>query len=308
MCGSSKSKSANRQRGKSANRQIFNQQSISNLQSAISLYRGPFLEGFSCDSSAFEDWALARRERINRQLREALHQLAELFAEDGEYEQSLQTARRLLELEPWDEAAHRLVMQGLAQSGQRSAALAQYETCRRILKQELNAEPSAETRALYESIRSDQFRIATGLESPAVIIQPTDNQPGENTGFNQQSKISDLQSKHNLPLPLTSFVGREEELAEVRRLLGFPPPGIATPKSASPKQKVRLLTLSGAGGCGKTRLAIEAARSPGANGQLQGWRLVGGPDRLERPGPGAQHGGIRLGPARSRLAPQSKKH
>jgi non-specific serine/threonine protein kinase len=56
-------------------------------------------------------------------------------------------------------------------------------------------------------------------------------------------------------------VGREEELAEVRRLLGSPPPGIATPKSALPKQKVRLLTFTGAGGCGKTRLAIEAARS-----------------------------------------------
>ncbi len=49
----------------------------------------------------------------------------------------------------------------------------------------------------------------------------------------------------NLPLPLTSFVGRESELAEVR---GMFRPG-------------RLLTLTGVGGCGKTRLALEAARS-----------------------------------------------
>ena len=47
----------------------------------------------------------------------------------------------------------------------------------------------------------------------------------------------------NLPLALTSFVGREQELATVRRLLG----------------EARLLTLTGTGGCGKTRLAIEAA-------------------------------------------------
>ena len=109
------------------------QSQINSLQSAIALYRGPFLDGFSCDSSAFEEWTLTRRERLNRQLREALSRLAGIYAQCGEYSQSVRTAQRLLELEPWDEAAHCLVMQGLARSGQRSAALAQYETCRRVL-------------------------------------------------------------------------------------------------------------------------------------------------------------------------------
>jgi non-specific serine/threonine protein kinase len=52
-------------------------------------------------------------------------------------------------------------------------------------------------------------------------------------------------ARHNLPMPLTRFLGRERELAEVRRLLG----------------EVRLLTLAGSGGIGKTRLALEAAHS-----------------------------------------------
>ena len=71
-------------------------------------------------------------------------------------------ARRQVELEPWRESAHRQWMRALALSGQRSAALAQYEACRRILAEELGVEPEAETTALYERIRG-------GIEAP----QPT---------------------------------------------------------------------------------------------------------------------------------------
>ena len=73
------------------------------------------------------------------------------------YEQAQHYARRQLELEPWREEAHRQLMRVLAASGQRSAALAQYNQCRKTLADELGVEPDAETVALYEQIRSRQI-------------------------------------------------------------------------------------------------------------------------------------------------------
>ena len=212
------------------------QAQITNLRAAIALYRGPFLDGLSCDSSAFEEWALTQRERVNRQLREALGSLASLYGQTGDYNKSIQTARRLLELELWDEAAHRLVMQGLARSGQRSAALAQYEACRRILRQELGVEPAAETQALLDAIRSGELSPQAGAFTLEEQHVP--------------------RAQPHLPAPLTSFIGREGELAEIQRLLGYP-----ASKLQPPEGKTRLLTLVGAGGCGKTRLAIAAGHS-----------------------------------------------
>ena len=73
---------------------------------------------------------------------------------EGEYEHALTYARKQLELEPWDEPAHCQLMRALALNGQRSAALAQYETCRRVLADELGAEPTEETTTLYEQIKA----------------------------------------------------------------------------------------------------------------------------------------------------------
>ncbi len=121
------------------------QAQVDSLKAALDLFRGPFLDGLSCNSPTFEEWVLSWRERMAREQRETLSCLSLAYAQRGEHEQSIQSARRLLELEPWDEAAHRLVMQGLAKNSQRGAALAQYETCKRVLREALGVEPSAET-------------------------------------------------------------------------------------------------------------------------------------------------------------------
>jgi multiple sugar transport system substrate-binding protein len=142
------------------------------LEEAVALYRGCFLEGFSlADSPAFDDWVLLTRERLHRQVMDALRRLAECHEQHGDYEQALFHAWRQVELDPWREKAHRQVMRLLALSGQRGAALAQYETCRQLLATQLNVEPARETTQLYEMIRSGKLQ-APVSHSESTPIQP----------------------------------------------------------------------------------------------------------------------------------------
>jgi DNA-binding SARP family transcriptional activator/predicted ATPase len=185
------------------------------LAQAADLYRGDLLSGFNLDSLPFQEWLTMEREHLHRQAMQAFYHLAACHNQRGEYEQAQHYARRQLELEPWREEAHRQLMAALALSGQRSAALSQYEACRRTLSEELGVEPEPETTALYERIRDGDLH------------------PGE-------------MPPHNLPAPLTRFVGREAELDQITQQFNDP--------------DYRLLTLVGIGGAGKTRLALTAAR------------------------------------------------
>jgi len=131
---------------------------VSQLDEALALYRGSFLEGFFLkDSAAFDDWSLLVRERLRRDALVALHQLAVHHERRGDYEQARVYAWRLVELEPWQEEAHQQLMRLLAFGGQRGAALGQYETCRRLLAEELGVEPAQETLRLYERIRDGEL-------------------------------------------------------------------------------------------------------------------------------------------------------
>lgn len=161
------------------------------LEAAAELCRGEFMAGFSLDSALFEEWLRAEREHYHRQAMEALGCLASYHERRGELERVQRCAERQLALEPWCEGAHRQAMRTLALRGQRDAALAQYETCRRVLAEELGVEPEAETTALWERIgKSDR-----GLSA----VPP-----------------------HNLPAQLTPFVGREKELAQIEECLQAP--------------------------------------------------------------------------------------
>jgi DNA-binding SARP family transcriptional activator len=144
---------------------------IASLKDAVELYRGEFLEGFSLsDSPAFEEWLLLKREQFRRQVSSALQNLATIYANQGEYVHSLPYAWRQVALDPWHEDAHRHLMRLLALGGQRGAALAQYETCRRILAQELGVAPAVETTQLYERIRDETFTPTTQVAPPALRL------------------------------------------------------------------------------------------------------------------------------------------
>ena len=189
---------------------------IEHLEQAIALCRAEFLQGFSlADSVAFEEWTILHRDWLHRDLVDALRRLTALYEQGGNPRRAIERSRRWAELAPWDEGAHRALMRLLALDGRRSEALAQYDACARLLREELDVAPAPETIALRDRIRDG-------------TLDATDRQAV------------------NLPVPLMSLVGRRAALAEVLGWLRDP--------------GCRLLTIVGPGGCGKTRLALEAAR------------------------------------------------
>ncbi len=125
------------------------------LDAALALYIGDFLDGFYVrNAPLFEEWVRLQREALHAQVVQASLFLVNHYMEQGDYEAGLNANRRLLAVEPVAEMAHRYQMRLLTYSGQRRAALAQYESCQRVLISELDAIPDAETTALYEQIRA----------------------------------------------------------------------------------------------------------------------------------------------------------
>ncbi|HMQ52225.1 MAG TPA: BTAD domain-containing putative transcriptional regulator [Anaerolineae bacterium] len=154
------------------------QSPISSLQSALSLYRGDFLDDFQvAGAPEFEAWRLDQRERLRLLALEALDRLADLEQQAGHLLLAIETTRRLLVLEPWQEEAHRRLMALLAQTGQRSAALAQYETCRRLLAAELGVDPAPETTGLYHRIRHNNEQLTINSEQLTISNEQLTNPP-----------------------------------------------------------------------------------------------------------------------------------
>ncbi len=163
------------------------------LVAATRLYRGSFLEDLSLpDSAAFAEWALACREQLRQRVARALSQLASYHQSRAEYDRAADAARQLLRIDPWDEDAHRELMEALASGGQRAAALVQYEQCRRILADELGVEPDDATTRLYQRIRDGPARAPAGRPSA------------------------------DLPIDVTPFVGRDAELRRIAGLIDDP--------------------------------------------------------------------------------------
>lgn len=186
----------------------FEKQVTTAPQSAIVLYRGDLLAGL------YDEWIFPERGRLRDLYIDTLLRLAHDSRIRGECAQTIEMAKQVLALDSANERAHQDLMFCYHASGDRAAALKQYEACVRALRDELGVTPSTETTELYEEIKR-------------AAIAP----------FARQKRPI------NLPTPLTSFIGRERELEEVSKLV-----------SSS-----RLLTLTGSGGVGKTRLAIQTA-------------------------------------------------
>ena len=196
------------------------------LVEAARLYRGDFLHGFSLKEGAgFNEWALAKGEDLRREFVSVLETLVEDYEVLHQLTSAIPFAQRLIVLDPFNEAAQRKLMQLFALTDQQNAAIQQYLSMEKLLRKEFNLDPQPETRELYKKIRRGDFK----KTQPEKKISP----PKEAT------------PKHNLPIHLTTFIGREKEREEVSTLVA----------------RHRLVTLTGAGGIGKTRLALQIGHS-----------------------------------------------
>jgi DNA-binding SARP family transcriptional activator/pimeloyl-ACP methyl ester carboxylesterase len=127
---------------------------LSVLEEAVALYQGDLLEGFSLPGCiSFDEWLFFEAESLRESQASALMQLSAAYQAQGKYDRAILHARRWLSLDSLHEPAHRLLMVLYAESGQRAAAMRQYEECVRILEQELMLSPQAETTELYQNIR-----------------------------------------------------------------------------------------------------------------------------------------------------------
>ncbi|RCK72700.1 MAG: TPR repeat:Bacterial transcriptional activator domain:Tetratricopeptide TPR_4 [Anaerolineae bacterium] len=175
--------------------------------------------------NCYDDWIFPERERLRQMYAETLERLINLFEGERNHRAAISYAQRLLRLDPLCELTYRDLLRLHAMSGDRAGMVRVYQTCVTVLRRELDVEPSMETQEAYER----GLKMAEGIRLAAVSqprLQPT---PGLN----------------NLPLPLTRFIGREHEVELVKGLV----------------LSNRLVTLAGAGGIGKTRLALVAARA-----------------------------------------------
>jgi predicted ATPase/DNA-binding SARP family transcriptional activator len=170
----------------------------------------------------YDDWLIPLRDDMARRYQAALVQLIDLLTEAGAYQSAANYAQQLAQQDPLNESHTIRLMRLYALAGERSAVRRVYQQCVALLAQELGVEPEAATQAAYE--------VAMAQAAPSAPI-PTLAAP----------------TPRPLPQPPTPFLGREVELHEIGRLLADP--------------HCRLLTITGPGGMGKTRLALQTAVS-----------------------------------------------
>jgi predicted ATPase/DNA-binding SARP family transcriptional activator len=184
---------------------------------ALDLWRGPALADFSTDP-----WAAGEAARLEELRLAAIEERIELVLDSGRHTDLVEELETLATANPLRERLHAQLMLAMYRSGRQADALAAFRRLQRTLDDELGLDPSEELRNLEQAIlRQDPRLRAPVRERPATLT--------------------------NLPVRVTSFVGREGERAQLAALLG----------------EHRLVSLTGPGGAGKTSLAVQVATDTG---------------------------------------------
>jgi len=198
------------------------------FRAARDLYAGELLP-----EDRYEPWLQERRAQLRELYLTLLLELGALYEERREFGEAIEALCRIVAEESTHEGAQVGLMRLYALSGRRREALSQYERLREALYKEFGTEPEAATRRLQQEIWAGTFPHSSDSSSAGFPAR-----------VEEARSASEAPSRrHYLPLARTSFIGRERETLEVKRLLAM----------------TRLLTLTGAGGCGKTRLALKVA-------------------------------------------------
>jgi len=203
----------------------------SNLTSAVNLYRGDFLAGFTLrDSPSFDEWQFFETDRLNQKLSFVLELLTNARGIRGEFNFAIEHGKQWLSQDKLNESAHQTLMKLYSWSGYRNNAIKQYRECVRILEKELGVSPLEETKELYRSIKDESFSTKSNflgkIDSTQEFISSAELSPG--------TKLSD-----------PPIIGREANLQEL----------IDTYHSAF--EGGYFFVLEGETGIGKTRLADE---------------------------------------------------
>jgi tetratricopeptide (TPR) repeat protein/DNA-binding SARP family transcriptional activator len=202
------------------------------LERAMNLYGGALCTDLeNGDSNEFASWLELERQTLHKLWTEAALQLAEGFETHENFSQAARVFETLHQAEPLAETTFRRYLQNLALSNQEDRAREVFESHEKILKQEFNSEPEKETLELIRAIRQGEAvtNVGTLSEAKKVATRPR------------------VEPRHNLPAQSTLFVGRETERQKLSKALADP--------------NCRLLSIVAPGGMGKTRLAIEVAKT-----------------------------------------------
>jgi predicted ATPase/DNA-binding SARP family transcriptional activator len=207
------------------------------LEQALALYRGRLL-----GEEAEEDWLAPRRAQVEGRFVAAAHRLAALQMQQGRLQAATETLNKLLVQAPSDEAAHRELIALYGRLGQAEDVQRQFNECTVVLQRELDAEPEAATRTAYQAAQEAAQKSAQEAAqalSAAVPATRVDAQPSSP----DIPKVN-MSACWTVPAPLVQLLGRDQAVNSALQQLS---------------DGVRLLTLVGTGGVGKTQLAIRIA-------------------------------------------------
>jgi predicted ATPase len=194
---------------------------------AISLYQGKLLEGINPDIRELEDWLSTEQENLHSAYREALLNYSQQLEVQERFSEAQALLAKLFKQDVMAEDTIQAYLRTALKSGQRNEALKAFELFQTTLFAELHLQPLESTK---------QLALALAQLSDAPERHHT-------TTLTPNLETTQAPKLNNFPVLNTSFVGRDEKLSEIAAAINEP--------------KIRLLTLIGPGGIGKTRLSVQ---------------------------------------------------